>query len=216
MFLRRRFVTGLLAALVAWGALPQPVRAGKYNPVLSPGDPAPAWHELPGVDGQTHSLADLAARQAVVLVFTCNSCPVAQDYEDRLIALAQKYAAPDSPVAVVAVNVNKIEEDRLPAMRERAEKRGFPFVYLFDETQQIAKDYGAAYTPEFFLLDRERRVVYLGGLDNHSNPAEVTEKYLEPAIEAVLAGRPPAVTEAPARGCAIRFERERRKKKATE
>ncbi len=211
-----RSVVSRWALVWAWVvvlALGAPAWAGKYNPVLSPGDAAPSWSELPGVDDRAHSLAELESYDVVVLVFTCNSCPIAQDYEDRMIELAARYAEPNSRVKVVAVNVNKIEEDRLPAMKKRAAERKFPFAYLFDESQQIAKDYGATYTPEFFVLDRERRVVFLGGMDNNSDPAQVTERYLEPAIEAALAGKAPEVAEAPARGCAIRYERERRRKK---
>src|SRR6202050_4023332 len=79
--------------------------AGKFNDLLKIGDEAPAWVELPGVDGKKHSLADLKDKQVVVVVFTCNSCPVASDYEDRIIAFAKKYAGPDKPTAVVAINV---------------------------------------------------------------------------------------------------------------
>src|SRR5687768_17748240 len=97
--------------------------AGEFNKVLSPGDAAPAWKDLEGTDGKRHSLADLKAKDVVVVVFTCNSCPAAVGYEDRIIAFARKHAGPDSKVAVVAINVNTVAEDRLPEMRKRAEKR---------------------------------------------------------------------------------------------
>jgi len=103
----------------------RPVQAGKFNNVLNLGDPAPAWTELPGVDGKKHSLADLKDKQIVVVVFTCNSCPIASDYEDRTIAFAKSFAGPDKPTAVVAINVNTVEEDRLPKMKERAESKRF-------------------------------------------------------------------------------------------
>ena len=182
-------------------------QAGQYNAVRNIGDPAPEWKNLPGTDGQQHSLADLQKSKVVVVVFTCNRCPVATDYEDRIIAMAKKYA---DRVAVVAINVNKVPEDRLEKMKERAEKKGFPFVYLFDETQQIAKDFGAAFTPEFFVLGPDRKIVYMGGMDDNSNPDQVSESFLDPAIDAALAGTKPAVAEAVARGCRIRFARERR------
>jgi len=188
------------------------ISAGEYNPVLNYGDPAPAWSNLPGVDGKQHSLADIKDKQLVVVVFTCNSCPVAVDYEDRIIAFARKHAGPKDPVAVVAINVNKIEADSLPRMKERAEEKGFPFTYLFDETQKIARDYGATYTPEFFVLNQDRKVVYMGGMDDNSNPVGVTTNYLEPAVEAALRGEKPATVETVARGCTIRYERQRRKK----
>jgi peroxiredoxin len=190
-----------------------PTLAGEYNPVLNYGDPAPAWSKLPGIDGKQHSLADLKDKQLVVVVFTCNSCPVAVDYEDRIVAFAKKHAGPTDPVAVVAINVNKIEADSLPRMKERAEEKGFPFPYLFDESQKIARDYGATYTPEFFVLNKDRKVVYMGGMDDNSNVANVTTNYLDPAVAAALKGEKPATVETVARGCTIRYERERRKKK---
>lgn len=186
--------------------------AGIYNPTLEIGDPAPAWERLPGVDGNDHSLADLAGKELVVLVFTCNSCPIAVDYEDRIIAFAKKHAGPDSKVAVVAINVNRIEEDRLPKMKERAQEKGFPFAYLYDDSQQIGKAYGATFTPEFFILNRERKIAYMGGMDDNSLPEKVTENYLEPALLALLAGQAPPHPETVARGCRVRYERERRKR----
>ena len=185
--------------------------AGQYNEVLSIGDAAPAWKQLPGVDGKQHSLDDLKDRDVVVVAFTCNSCPVAVDYEDRLIALANKYAGPQGRVAVVAINVNKVPDDRLPKMQERATAKRFTFPYLFDETQQIARDYGAVFTPHFFVLNRARKVVYMGGMDDNSNPTLVKTHYVEPAIDAALRNETPATTEALARGCLIRWDRTRRR-----
>lgn len=184
--------------------------AGKYNAVLSPGDRAPEWRELEGVDGQRHSSAELADKQVLVVVFTCNSCPVATDYEDRLLAFAKKYTGPGKPVGLVAICVNRVAEDRLPKLKERAESKGFDFPYLVDETQQIGKQFGAAFTPEFFVLDRQRQVVYLGGMDDSSNAETVTRHFLVDAVEAALAGKAPAVAEAPAIGCRVRYARERR------
>lgn len=187
-----------------------PAHAGKYNAVLSPGDTAPEWKDLEGVDGRKHSSAELADKDVVVVVFTCNSCPVATDYEDRILAFSRKYAGTDKKVGLVAINVNRVPEDRLPKMKERAESRGFDFPYLYDESQKIGKDFGAAFTPEFFVLDRQRRVVYMGGMDDSSNPAEVKQNFLGAAVEAALAGKAPEVAEAPAIGCRVRYARERR------
>lgn len=183
--------------------------AGEFNKKLKVGDPAPAWKELPGTDGKKHSLADLKDKDAVVVVFTCNSCPIAVDYEDRIIAFAKKHAAPDSKVALVAINVNTVPEDRLDKMKARAEKRKFNFPYLYDETQQIAKDFGATYTPEFFVLDKDRKVVYMGAMDDTSNEKAAKVNYLEPAVAAVLKGEKPAKGETLARGCLIRFKKVR-------
>jgi peroxiredoxin len=196
-------------ALLTLGA-DRPVAAGQFNKAVSPGDKAPAWVDLPGVDGKRHSLADLAHQDAVVLAFICNSCPAAVDYEDRIIALAKKYDAARGKVAVVAVNVNTIPADRLDKMQERAKAKDFPFPYLYDESQKIARDYGASYTPEFFVLDRDRRIAYCGALDDRSPPTAANRHYVDEAIRATLEGRKPEVAETLARGCMIRFARTRR------
>lgn len=199
------YVFVLIASLSSLSA------AGEYNSTVNIGDAAPAWLKLPGVDGKEHSLSDLAERPVVVVVFTCNSCPVAADYEDRIIALAKKYGGADGFVSFVAINVNKIPDDSLPKMQERAKAKGYPFPYLFDESQKIAKDFGAAFTPEFFVLNKERKIVYMGGMDDNSNAELVTKHYLEPAIVATISGRKPKIAESVARGCRIRYAKERRK-----
>jgi peroxiredoxin len=194
-----------IAALAVVG----PVSAGQFNDILNMGDAAPAWVDLPGVDGKKHSLADLKSKQVVVVVFTCNSCPVAEQYEDRLIAFAKKHAGPDSPVAVVAINVNRIAEDKLDKMKERAEGKKFNFAYLYDESQKIGKAYGAQYTPEFFVLDKDRKIVYMGAMDDASPPAEARKFFLEDAVAAALKGAKPATAETLARGCKVRYVRSR-------
>ena len=196
------FKTALLLSL-ATTAL-----AGEHNPVLSIGDPGPAWKDLPGVDGKTHSLADLKQSKAVVLIFTCNSCPYAVAYEQRIIALTKQFATRD--VAVVAVNVNKVPEDNFDAMKARAASQSFNFPYLYDETQQIAGDYGATYTPEFFVLDSQRKIAYMGALDDSPAADKVQQQYVAAALTALLDGQHPQVTETVAIGCLIRVERKRR------
>jgi peroxiredoxin len=186
------------------------VTAGEFNKKLSIGDAAPAWENLPGVDGKMHSLADLKGKETVVVVFTCNSCPIAVAYEDRLIALTKKYAGPDSKVAVVAINVNVIPADKLPAMIEHAKEKNFNFPYLFDESQKIAKEYGATYTPEFFVLDKNRKIAYMGAMDDTSQAENVKVKFLEPAIEAVAKGQKLEKSETLARGCMIRFVKDKK------
>lgn len=185
--------------------------AGKYNQKLSIGDAAPEFSELPGVDDAKHSLPDWTDKKAIVVVFTCNSCPYAVDAEDRLIALHRKYG--NGSVAVIAINVNKVETDLMPAMKEKAKAKEFPFVYLFDESQKIARDFGAVYTPEFYVLDQDRNVVYMGALDDSPDGKNVTRRYVEDAIEATLAGKSPSVTETPAIGCRVRYERSRRSRR---
>ncbi len=195
------FTTLFALPLLALSAEP-----GKFNKVLAIGDAAPAWKALEGTDGKKHSLADLKDKEIVVVVFTCNSCVVAEAYEDRIIAFAGKHAGPDSKVGFVAINVNTIKEDALPAMKAHAAKRKFNFTYLYDPTQQIARDYGAMYTPEFFVLDKNRKLIYTGAMDDKAPPGEAKFMHLENALAAALAGKPVAMSEtSPAAGCRIRF-----------
>src|SRR5262249_22000186 len=127
---RKRMARIHAIAYVMILALAAPAAAGQFNKKLSPGDAAPAWKDLPGTDGNKHSLADLKDKDVVVVVFTCNSCPVADAYEDRIIEFSKKHAAPDSKVALVAINVNTVPEDRLDKMKVRAKEKGFAFPYL--------------------------------------------------------------------------------------
>src|SRR5690606_22721247 len=131
-----------------------------------------------------HSFTDLKDAKAVAVIFTCNHCPVAKAYEDRLVALHQEYK--DKGVELVAINVNNIEADRLPAMKRRAEEKGFEFAYLYDPSQKIGRAYGATVTPHAFLVDGEGKVVYMGAIDDNIKPEEVENHYLKDAIEAVL------------------------------
>ncbi|MFM8408175.1 MAG: thioredoxin family protein [Pirellulaceae bacterium] len=210
----RRTVGLMVAGWIGTRMLPSTLLAGQFNAVLSLGDRAPAWTELPGTDGKRHSLADLESFSLVVVVFTCNSCPYSVDYEDRLVALAKKYSANDSRVAVVAINVNTIPADRMEAMKERAAAKHFSFPYLWDETQEIARKFGAARTPECFLLDQDRKILYMGAIDNSSDPAKVTQHYLEDAITQSLDGGKTVPGETPPVGCRIRYQDGRRPAKS--
>jgi peroxiredoxin len=198
--------------------------AGKYNEVLSIGDKAPDWKGLTDVtSGKKHSLADLKDAQVVVVVFTCNSCPVATDYEDRILKLAETYKVSAggksanagkpsdsaSAVEMVAINVNRVKDDLPPAMKARALEKKYPFPYLYDETQKIARDFGANFTPQFFVLDRDRRVIYMGAMDDDSDETKVKQRYVGPAIEAALAGKSVETAETAPVGCRIRFARQR-------
>lgn len=186
--------------------------AGTYNPDRSIGDVVPAWENLPGADGKEHSWKDVADRDAVVVVFTCNSCPYAVDYEARINALAGRFTGDSSRVAVVAINSNRIPEDALPAMKKRAAARDFRFAYLWDESQAVAMSFGAVRTPEFFVIDRERRIVYMGAFDDDTTAGAVKSRYVDDALAALLAGKAIAVTETPPVGCLIRFDRRRPRK----
>ncbi|QDS90325.1 thiol-disulfide oxidoreductase [Rosistilla ulvae] len=184
--------------------------AGEFNQVLSVGDAAPTWNDLPGIDGSAHGLDDWKQAEVVVVAFTCNSCPYATDVEQRLIALTKDYE--DHGVAVVAINSNKVPDDELPAMKERAAMAKFNFPYLSDPTQQTAKAYGAITTPEFYVLDKERRIVYMGAMDDSPDGKQIEHPYVRQAIDAALTGGKPAVAETVPIGCRIRFPRVRRKR----
>lgn len=171
---------------------------------LAVGDPAPAWEGLIGVDDQEHSLGEHAKAKAVVVIFTCNHCPVAVAYEDRIVELASDYR--DQGVDVVAINVNNLEADKLPAMKKRADEKGFKFDYLYDPSQQIGRAYGAAVTPHAFLLDGDRNVAYIGAIDDNMNPDKVTQHHLRDAIDAVLAGSKPETATTKPVGCGIQYE----------
>lgn len=194
----------IVIALLAFAA---PTFAGKYNKTLSIGDAAPEWKELEGTDGKKHSLADLSAKDVVVVAFTCNSCPVAAGYEDRLIAFAKAHAGAESKVGLVAINVNNVKEDLMPEMIKRAEKRKFPFPYLHDPSQDIAKKFGATTTPEFFVLTKERKIAYMGAMDEASPPREAGKAFLELSLKAALVGKEAETTETNPHGCRIRFAR---------
>lgn len=204
-----RVIGGFALTLMAMQSVA--VRGGEYNQVLSIGDAAPAWADLPGTDGKKHSLTDHRDREFVVLVFTCASCPTAVDYEDRINALAKKLGGPQGTAAVVAVCVNRVKGDTLEDLTERAKQRELSFEYLYDESQKIARDYGAIFTPEFYVLNKERKLIYMGALDDVTDATKAKRNFVEEAIMAAMKGEMPAVTETIARGCRVRYARERRK-----
>jgi peroxiredoxin len=201
----------ILTLLLLLFPLLPPAWAGEYNPILDIKDPAPKWEALPATNGKRIAFDDFKTKQVLVVVFTCNSCPYAVDYEDRLNAFAKKYTGEGMSVALVAINVNKIEEDLLPAMKVRVAEKKFTFPYLFDETQMIAKKFGAGYTPECFVLNQKREVIYMGAIDDSPDKTKVKVKYLENAVAAAFTGELPKVTETVPIGCRIRIVRTRKK-----
>ena len=176
----------------------------KFNRVVSVGDAAPTWSELPGTDGARHSFDDIKDAPVLVVAFICNHCPVAKGYEARLIEFVNTYK--DRGVKLVAINVNTGKVDRLDKMQERATAHGFNFTYLFDESQQTARAYGATVTPHVFVIDGKRRIAYMGAFDDHNEPARVQKHYVVDAVEAILAGKTPAVKESLQRGCGIQYK----------
>ncbi len=201
-----KLMTIMIAAWLASSSL----MAGEFNQTLNIGDAAPAWENLPGTDGKNHSLSELKDKEAIVLAFTCLSCPTAADYEERINDLAKKYGGPNGKVGIVAVCVNRIAADRLDKLTEHARQQSLAFPIMYDESQKIAKDYGALCTPEFYVLDKERKIVYMGAMDDATDAPKVTQRFVEEAVIATLKKEVPAVKETVPRGCLVRYARERR------
>jgi peroxiredoxin len=161
--------------------------------------------ELPGVDGQLHSLGDYSDKPALAVVWSCNHCPYVQAWEGRMIKLQREFG--DRGFGLVAISSNDADaypEDSFDAMKARAAEQGFNFDYLYDEDQSVLNAYGAERTPEVFLFDGERRLVYHGAIDDSREEDDVSERYLRDAIEAVLAGEEPPVGDTPPVGCTVK------------
>jgi len=172
---------------------------------LKIGAPAPDWSGVIGIDDKEHGLADYKEAKVVVMVFTCNHCPVAIAYQDRLVALQKDYQK--KGVQLIAVNVNNIPADRLEPMKVRAKEKGFNFPYLYDPTQKMGYDYGARVTPHVFVLDKDRKIAYVGAVDDNNNPKKAEKHYLREALDALLAGQKPAPAETRPRGCTVKYDR---------
>ena len=160
-----------------------------------------------GVDYKYHRLSEYLKKEntkAVVVIFTANHCPVSTEYADTLIKLANKYH-PEG-IYFIAVNPNPadmVAEDGFPQMIERAKEKGFPFPYVYDETQATARAYDAASTPEVFVADKTGKVVYTGAIDDFGN----SPFYLADAIEDILVGRAIEKSHTTAIGCLIEYRR---------
>ena len=161
---------------------------------------------LKNVDGTTFSLSDIDNAKGYIVAFTCNECPFAKMYEDRLIDIHNTYAS--QGYAVVAINPNVSDDnagENFKAMQSRAKEKGFPFAYLADENQDVFPKYGAVRTPHIFLLDSERKVQYIGTIDDNARSAsDVKVKYLENAIQALQKGQKPEVNFTKAIGCPVK------------
>lgn len=195
------------AVLLAAGV---PAFAGKWNKKLDVGDAAPAFADLEAVDGHTYSLADLAEKEAVVLVFTCNHCPVAQAHNGRFNEFVKRYEG--KPVAFLAINVDQGES--LDAMKTFVKDEELAYPYAYDESQTSGREYGATVTPHVFVLSKDRKVAYMGAWDDSPmNADKVKQTYAQDAVEAVLAGRTPDETETQQSGCGIHYAAAKREAK---
>jgi peroxiredoxin len=193
----------LVAALTLLSAATLP-----FNNSLKPGDKAPDF-KLKNVDDRMVSMADFKEAKGFIVTFTCNTCPYAVMYEDRLIELHNKFAPLGYPVIAIQPNDPAAQPgDAFDKMKERAKEKGFPFVYLFDEGQKIYPMYGASRTPEIYLLDKSLTVRYTGAIDDNAQNADaVTVRYVEDAIAALEKGKQPEPATVKAIGCTIKVKK---------
>jgi peroxiredoxin len=189
-------------------ALAVPVFADHYNKIVKVGDKAPDFSGIPAIspsgEQTSLSLSDLK-EDVVVLTFLANHCPVVLACDDRIIDFANDYK--DKPVKVVAVCVDVSNDgDKLPGIKGHIKEKKIPYSYGYDETQAVGRAYGATNTPHFFVLDKERKIRYIGSMDDSArSESKVTKHYLRDAVDALLAGKTPAVEETRADGCGIRY-----------
>ena len=171
---------------------------------LEIGAPAPVSTQMPGVDGNPHTLEEFGDADALVVIFIGNGCPTVRAYEDRLTQLHEKYAPRGAQfVAVNANNPHLSPFDTLAEMVGRDEESGLPFPYLKDEDGSLARAFGAISTPHAFLFDADRRLRYQGRIDDARIPQSVTKHDLDEALGAVLEGRRPPVPTTDPFGCSI-------------
>lgn len=188
--------------------------AGRYNAVVEIGAPLPGFQNLPALDGSSLSSTDLK-EDVIVLVFLANHCPWVRGMDGDLVRLVDEMKG--RSVRIIGVSVNHRRDDRLPAMKEHAGRAGYNFTYVYDESQELGRRLGATRTPEYFVFDRSRKLVYMGLL--HDSPAaqrrdgsihytngQPRRHYVKEAIEAVLSGQPVPIAETRAHGCTVEYE----------
>ena len=169
-------------------------------------DRRPPDFSLEGVDGGVHTLASYDGADVLVLVQWCNHCPYVIGWQDRLNEIQRDYAA--RGVRIVAVNSNDAERypgDSFEEMVERAKEKSYSFDYLYDPSQGVARYLGSERTPEVFVFDRDRRLVYHGAIDDSRDETAVSVSYLRDALDAILGGRDPAIAETPPVGCSVKW-----------
>lgn len=172
---------------------------------LKTGSMCPNFQNLECACGKKVSMDDFK-QDVLVVAITCNHCPAAVAYEDRIINFCKKHCGEGGKVGFVAINVNNIEADKLPKMKERAQEKGFNFFYAYDPSQQIARKLGATRTPEFFVFNKERKLVYSGAMDDNMDESKAKVNHVEEACIACINGETPKVQKTQARGCGIKFD----------
>jgi peroxiredoxin len=176
---------------------------------LKIGEMAPDFRDLVGTDGKKYSLASFTDFPTMILIVSCNHCPYVQAYEDRMIAIQRDYMNRGVGFAAVNSNYDKdYPEDNYENMVKRAKEKGFNFPYIRDEDQSLARALSAVCTPETFVFDKTRKLVYHGRIDDNRDPSKVTTHDLRNALDAVTAGKKPPVAETRPFGCSIKWRRE--------
>ena len=206
---------GILISLITLLTLSGQVKAQKMENMsehkgYKVGDVATGF-KLKNVDNKMVSLSDYADAKGFIVIFTCNHCPYAKAYESRIIGLNHKYASQGYPVIAINPNDPKVEpQDSFEGMQQRAKEKGFTFPYLFDEGQKIYPLYGATRTPHVFVLQKENGkniVRYIGAIDdNYADASDVSHKYVEEAVDALLSNKPVAQSSTVAIGCSIKAQ----------
>jgi len=205
--MRKSLLTLAVLALVA-----SPVVAGKFNKKIDIGQKAPDFSGVAAIDAKGNdtsvSLNDLK-EDVVVVVFLAEHCPYVTAIHDRLIDFASAYK--DKSVKLVGIGVSAKQyraTDDLNAIREKKKDKGFNFTYGFDEGQDVGRAYNASNTPQFFVLNKDRKVCYQGAFDDSPmNEAKATKHYVKDAVDALLAGKEPPVTETQQIGCGIQYDK---------
>jgi peroxiredoxin len=165
--------------------------------------------KMQSVDGRSLSIADIRGSKGTLVVFTCNHCPWAKAWEQRLVELGNSYL--EQGIGTIAINPNDpsvYDDDSLESMKKRSEERGMKFPYVVDATSRVARAYGASKTPEVFLFDPSFVLVYYGAVDDNAEEPAKARPYLKEALDAVVAGKPVEVSQTKAMGCSIKFRAE--------
>lgn len=195
---------GLLGALgMDWSAWAQAPPRSKFNREVAVGDPAPDFEGLLGIDGRRHSLADYRETPVLVVMFLRNLCPTTHQYEARLKNFAQEYDT--HKVQIVAISVSRNPAEGLDRMAVRAKDKMYRWPYLIDESQFTGRQYGATVTPQFFVLDPERKIAYMGAFDDDLKGTAVRRQYVADAVRNLLEGKPVSPVDTLAKGCEIEY-----------
>ena len=205
--LRYWMSVAVLASLAVTGTV---ARAEDEAPGLKLGATAPAMDvKMLGVDGKQVAIEDLPTAKGRLVIFTCNACPWAKAWEERIVTLGNTWSK--KGVGVIAINSNDPAvqaDDGYDTMKARAQQRGMKYAYVVDETSEVAREFGATRTPEAYVFDADGKLVYHGAIDDNAHePGKVKVRYLDAALKSMTAGKTVATAETKALGCSIKFRK---------